>query len=118
MKRRFFVIAVIALISSLAPVTAAMMFCAQAPCCFGEVDAGPAFTKSRAGCCTPVACYEPPAQKLPNDTAAHIPATTTSLPLAPSSAVNPVIVAVHRVEDASPPRSVGRRLAVLSTLLI
>ncbi len=118
MKRRLLAIGVVVLISSLAPLSAVMMFCAEGPCCFGEAGDEQRLTRAGSSCCTPVSCYKPPAQKLPNDPV--VSAHTTNLPLFLNQ--NLVVPAtpqvVLRSEASSPPQSIGRRLSALSTLLI
>lgn len=118
LKRRSIAIVALALFAGLAPLSAAVLFCTEAPCCIGEPERHASMSRPHPDCCAPVSCYEPPAQKLPNESALQTfsPVSTLSagfVPQAPRLASH-----TQSFESDSPPQTHARRLSVLSTLLI
>lgn len=120
MTRKTLALTIALLISSLAPATAVIGFCARMPCCEHKANALPqaTLTAERADCCTTINCYEAPSQ----DVTAKETATVL-LVAVPVVLTHSVVVAMpaHRARafaDASPPKTLRERLSTLSTLLI
>lgn len=118
--RKTLALTFVLLITSLAPATAVVGFCARMPCC--EHEAGsvpqPVVTTESGDCCTTINCYEAPSHKLTaKDTVKvsfdPVPMLTVAATVAPMPA--------HRVRafaDTSPPKTARQRLAAISLLLI
>lgn len=120
MTRKTLALTIALLISSLAPATAVIGFCARMPCC--EHKAGtvpqPVLTTERADCCTTINCYEAPSQDLTVKDSAK--ASVAAAPTISAVAVVDALPAHPRliVDDASPPKTLRERLSTLSALLI
>lgn len=118
--RKTLALTIVLLITSVAPATAVIGFCARMPCCEHESGAAPqpVLTTENGDCCTTINCYEAPSHKLTaKDTVKvsfdAVPMLTVAATLTPRPA--------HRVgafADTSPPKTARQRLAALSTLLI
>ena len=120
MIRKALVLTFVLLITSLAPATAVIGFCARMPCCKHEDGAAPqpVLTTENGDCCTTINCYEAPSHKLTaKDTVKvsidAVPMLTAAMTLAPRPAHQ-----VRAFTDTSPPKTARQRLAALSTLLI
>ncbi|HXI11306.1 MAG TPA: hypothetical protein VNM92_01505 [Thermoanaerobaculia bacterium] len=118
MKRKILALAIVLIISGLAPATAVVGFCAKMPCCFGEQGEAPVLGPNTADCCTTISCYEAPPHELTvsakaNMTAATLPAL---LPVV-ASMPNPQLTR-RTSDDTLPPPARQQRLASLSILLI
>lgn len=118
MSRKVLALAVVLIISSVAPASAVIGFCAKMPCCFGEAHGGPELGAANADCCTTISCYEAPSHDLTvtakaKTAASHVPV------IVPLVAVLPALVPARRaVDDSSPPPTTKQRLSSLSILLI
>ena len=119
MTRKVLALAVVLIVSGLAPATAVIGFCAKMPCCFGEAHDGPALAANNADCCSTISCYEAPSHELTvsakakTTTAAGpaVLAVVAALPAAPN-------VGSYSFDDTSPPPTTKQRLSSLSILLI
>jgi hypothetical protein len=119
MTRKALAVAVVLILSSLAPATAMIGFCARMPCCFGHAHGGPAVASNDADCCTTVSCDERPSQDLIAPVKAKTMTACTPAVFAIAVAVPPTPPVVRSAfDDTSPPRTAGQRLASLSILLI
>jgi len=118
MTRKSISIAIILIMSCIAPATAVIGFCAKMPCCSHEA-AQISFAAEGADCCTTFNCYEAPPETLTKAmSTARAPITV------PATTSNAVIVryldlAVNQIpRDEAPPPSSAERLSTLSILLI
>ena len=118
MNRKPLALAIVLLITALAPATAIIGFCTRMPCCSHAAAAALAFAKERADCCTTITCYESPSVKLTTGplSTLHVVAMPALISAAPATPMTS-IVALATI-DTWPPMTVRHRLAVLSTLLI
>ena len=105
LKRKSIAVVVLALFAGLAPLTAAVFFCTEAPCCIGDAETHASMSRPRADCCAPVSCYEPPAQKLPKDTSLQTFPTEGDVSFLALSGSPRIAKDAHPIESASPPRS-------------
>jgi hypothetical protein len=118
MSRKVLALAVVLIISSVAPASAVIGFCAKMPCCFGEVHDGPELGTANADCCTTISCYEAPSHDL-TVTAKAKTATAHAPVIVPVVAALPAPVAARGAfDDTSPPPTTKQRLSSLSILLI
>lgn len=119
MTRKVLALAVVLIVSSVAPATAVIGFCAKMPCCFGDSHEGPVLGANDADCCTTISCYEAPSHEL-TVTAKAKTATITAAPtvLPVVAAVPPMRVERRAFDDTSPPPTTRQRLSSLSILLI
>jgi hypothetical protein len=119
MTRKVFAVAVVLILSGLAPATAVIGFCAKMPCCFGQAHDGSSVASNDADCCTTINCYEAPSQDL--TAAAKARTIAASAPAVFAIAVTiPATPPVARAafDDTSPPPTTRQRLSSLSILLI
>src|SRR5438128_957877 len=111
-------LAIVLVMTSLAPALAIIGFCSRMTCC-NHGPAGPlAFSTETNDCCTTIACYETPSAKLTNGTSVPdallaMPASVHAVPAPPS--LDP---GAPEVIEPSPPIPTRHRLAILSTFLI
>jgi len=118
MTRKALALAVVLIVSSIAPATAVIGFCAKMPCCFGEAHDGPVLGANNADCCTTISCYEAPSHDV-TVTAKANSAIASALALTPVVAAVPAVpVARHAFDDISPPLTTKQRLSSLSILVI
>ncbi|SRR5712692_884827 len=119
MNHKSLALAVVLLITGLAPATAIIGFCARMPCCSHASEATAAFSTESHDCCTTIACYESPSATLANASSAPLSLIATPmLALAAPTIPAPDSTTPTAPIDTSPPRRTSERLAVLSTLLI
>ena len=118
MSRKVLALAVVLIISSVAPASAVIGFCAKMPCCFGDAHDGPELGAANADCCTTISCYEAPSHDL-TVTAKAKTATAHAPVIVPVVAALPAAVAARGAfDDTSPPLTTKQRLSSLSILLI
>lgn len=118
MTRKVLALVVVLIISSLAPATAVLGFCAKMPCCFGQAHDGPALAANTADCCNTISCYEAPSQELTVSARAKAFPATTLATLPVTLATPQVLVARRTSGDTSPPPTTIERLSSLSVFLI
>lgn len=121
MTRKVLAVAVVLILSGLAPATAVIGFCAKMPCCFGQAHAdrnGPSVAANDADCCTTINCYEAPSQDLTASAKARTITVATPAVLAIVAAVPAAPPVRSAADDTSPPRTTQQRLSSLSILLI
>ena len=118
MIHKVLALAVVLIVSGLAPATAVIGFCAKMPCCFDEAHDGPALTTNNADCCSTISCYEGPPHDLSVTAKAKTAAATTLALLAVAPAIPAAPIQRHAFDDTSPPLTTKQRLSSLSILLI
>jgi hypothetical protein len=118
MMRKGLALAVVLIISSLAPATAVIGFCAKMPCCFGQAHDGPALAANDADCCSTISCYEAPSHELTVTAKAKTATAIATAVLPIVSAIPAAHVELRAFDDMSPPRTTKQRLSSLSILLI
>jgi hypothetical protein len=117
--RKTLALTIVLVVSSLAPTTAILGFCAKMPCCFGETEERPALATNMPDCCSTINCYEVP----PHELAAAGKAktfTVTTLATPPVAPATPQVSIARPLtsDDTSPPRTTSERLSTLSIFLI
>jgi hypothetical protein len=118
MNRKAVALAIVLLITGLAPATAIIGFCSRMPCCSHQAAAAVSFATESTDCCTTITCYESPSLKLTTGTSTAVvlmeaPVLLVSAPVLPQR-----ILIARAVVDTSPPVTSNHRLAVLSVFLI
>lgn len=116
-NRKPLALAIVLLIAGLAPASAIIGLCTRMPCCKHAAAAPAVFSAETNDCCTSITCYESPAAKLADgsaaaDVASAVPAVVPIAFAAPQPRV------AREYADTSPPAGTRHRLAKLSTLLI
>lgn len=118
MSRKVLALVIVLVISSLAPATAVLGFCAKMPCCFRTAAEGSALNVERADCCTTISCYEAPSHELSVSAKTKNFTSTTLATLSVALATPQVPVVWRAFNDPSPPRTTSERLSSLSTFLL
>jgi hypothetical protein len=118
MNRKAVALAIVLLITGVAPATAIIGFCARMPCCSHGAAAAVSFATESTDCCTTITCYESPSLELTTGTSTAVvliaaPVLLVSAPVLPQR-----ILITRAVVDTSPPVTSNHRLAVLSVFLI
>jgi len=117
MNRKPLALAIVLLLTGLAPVATIIGFCTRMPCCNHASGRPLAFSTEAHDCCTTITCYEPPCVKLTNGVAASDALLATPVLVHVAVAPPPQRIAAAGA-DTSPPIHTRHRLAILSTLLI
>jgi len=118
MLRKPLAFAIVLMIAGLAPASAIIGFCARMPCCSHTSSEPLALSAERGDCCTTITCYDTPSAKLTSGAASTASAAVAPAPAAVVPPLRLAPLVAHTFTDTSPPRAVGDRLAILSTLLI
>lgn len=118
MTRKVLALAVVLIISSVAPASAVIGFCAKMPCCFGEAHDGPELGATNADCCTTISCYEAPSAKLTIPASASLTPVSTPAVLSAPALLPPAETRAPVPADTSPPLTAQHRRALLSVFLI
>ena len=120
MTRKALALTIALLISSLAPATAVIGFCARMPCCEHKANAvpQPVLATERADCCTTINCYEAPSNEVTAKDTAKVALAAVSLVPTHSTVVALPAHPARAFDDTSPPKTVRERLSTLTTLLI
>jgi hypothetical protein len=111
-------LAIVFLLTALAPATPIIGFCTRMPCCDRSPADAVALATERADCCTTIACYESPSATLSTAgaqlSAIELPVLVPDLPHRSAPDARKALPLI----DLSPPRTTGGRLARLSILVI
>jgi hypothetical protein len=115
--RKTLTAAFVLVLTGLAPAAAVIGFCTRMPCCSHIASDSVAAQDKGADCCTAITCYDAPAAK-PATSATVMNNSVASTTLAAGPRLPHFAPVPRAFSDASPPRGIGGRLAILSVLLI